>query len=121
VTWHEAHDDARAAASGAAIPAHARLETYSVLTRLPPPHRLEATLVAHLLDAWFPADRALAPSAALGRELVRRCADAGVQGGAVYDALVGLSVAEAGGTLLTRDHRATRTYRRPGVTFDVMG
>jgi hypothetical protein len=88
---------------------------------MPPPHRLEAALVAGLLDAWFPGERTLVPSAMLGRGLVRRCADAAVQGGSVYDALVGLTVAEAGATLVTRDSRAARTYRRVGVTLDMMG
>jgi hypothetical protein len=87
---------------------------------MPPPHRLEAALVAELLDTWFPGERTLVPSVMLGRELVRRCADAAVQGGAVYDALVGLTAAEAGATLVTRDGRAARTYRRVGVALDVM-
>jgi hypothetical protein len=31
--WHEAHDAARRSAQGASVPAHALLESYSVLSR----------------------------------------------------------------------------------------
>lgn len=86
---------------------------------MPPPHRLAAPVVADLLDGWFPPGRTLVPSDDLSRSLVRRCQAAAVDGGAVYDALVGLTVAEAGGTLLTRDLRAARTYRRVGVAIDL--
>lgn len=118
--WHLAHEQAREAAAAAAIPAHARLETYSVLTRMPPPHRLEAPIVAELLQSWFPADETLVPSAVLSRDLVQRCSERGIDGGAVYDALVGLSAAEASLVLVTRDLRAPRTYRLLGVRFDLL-
>lgn len=108
------------AATEALIPAHARLETYSVLTRMPPPHRLAPLVVMELLERWFPADRTLVPSLELTQGLVRRCAESGIEGGAVYDALVGLTGAEAYHTLLTRDLRAARTYRRLGIDVEVM-
>jgi hypothetical protein len=39
-SWHEAHDAAREALPGEVrLPAHVLIESYSVLTRLPPPHR----------------------------------------------------------------------------------
>lgn len=118
--WHEAHERARRAASAAVIPAHARLETYSVLTRLPPPHRLGADVAAELVSRWFPADETLAPSARLTRGVVERCAGLGLSGGAVYDAFVALTAAEAGETLLTRDERAARTYEAVGVTYALL-
>ena len=49
-----------------------------------------------------------------------RCSAAGVEGGAVYDGLVGLTAAEAGRTLLTRDARAAGIYRRLGIDYDLM-
>jgi hypothetical protein len=107
-------------ATDAVIPAHARLETYSVLTRMPPPHRLAPAVVVNLLERWFPAERTLVPSAELSREIVRRCAENGIDGGTVYDALVGLTSAEAGSTLLTRDVRAARIYRRLGVEIELV-
>ncbi|MFO7572828.1 MAG: PIN domain-containing protein [Gaiellaceae bacterium] len=118
--WHEAHEQARRTAAGAAIPAHARLETYSVLTRLPPPHRLDSDVVAELVSRWFPPDATLAPSARLTRSIVERCAGLGLAGGAVYDALVGLTAAEAGETLATRDERAARTYELVDVAFQLL-
>lgn len=117
--WHEGHGPAGRAARGAAIPAHARLETYSVLTRLPPPHRLDPEVVAGLLESRFPAERTLVPSPLLSVEIAERCCSAGVGGGAVYDALVALTAAEAGLMLLTRDVRATRTYRRLEIDFEL--
>jgi hypothetical protein len=40
--------------TGAALPAHALLETYSVLTGFPPPHRAAPDLVGEWLDDRFP-------------------------------------------------------------------
>jgi predicted nucleic acid-binding protein len=118
--WHEAHESARLAATGAAIPAHARLETYSVLTRLPPPHRLPAEVAAELLARWFPEAQVIVPSARLSRAIVERCHRAQLRGGAVYDALVALTTAESKITLVTRDERAARTYDRVGITFELV-
>jgi hypothetical protein len=118
--WHVAHEPSRLAAENAALPAHARLETYSVLTRLPPPHRLAPDVVATLLGRWFDGARTLTPSPLLSVSIVDRCSERGIDGGAVYDALVGLTAAEAGASLLTRDRRAARTYRLLGVDFELM-
>ncbi|MBK9180934.1 MAG: hypothetical protein IPM45_15460 [Acidimicrobiales bacterium] len=63
----------------------------------------------------------LAASASLQRSLVRRLAAPGVEGGAVYDGLVGLTAAQHGETLLTRDRRAIRTYELLGVRYEVVG
>ncbi len=120
VAWHEAHLSARQAVANAAIPAHARLETYSVLTRLAPPHRLSPDVVVELLGSWFPKGDTLVPSVQLSRTLVERCFDVGVDGGAVYDGLIGLTVLEAGGSLLTRDERAASTYRTLGIDFQLL-
>jgi hypothetical protein len=90
-----------------------------VLTRMPPPHRLEPAVVRDLLGQWFPPARTLAPSASLSCSLVERCSECGVSGGAAYDALVGLTVAETAILLVTRDRRAARTYERVGVRFEL--
>jgi hypothetical protein len=111
---------ARRAAADASIPAHARIETYSVLTRLPPPHRLASDVVAELLDAWFPPARTLVPSKRLSVGVVGRCSAVSIEGGAVYDGLVGLTAAEAERLLVTLDLRATRTYRRLDVEFRLL-
>jgi predicted nucleic acid-binding protein len=99
---------------GAAIPAHALLETYSVLTGFPPPHRAPAEIVVAWLDDRFP--RILSPPGAEEqRDLVRRLAEAGRIGGAVYDALVALTAKLAGATLATADRRAIPVYEIVGV------
>ena len=87
-SWHEAHRAASGALARAPrVPAHVFLETYSVLTRLPPPHRAPADVVARFLRERFPeAPLTLPPRAHL--ELVIDLASAGLTGGSVYDALV---------------------------------
>jgi len=87
---------------------------------MPPPHRLEPAVVAELLERWFPAACTLVPSGGLARDIVRRCCEAGIGGGAVHDALVGLTAAEAGAVLVSRDVRAARTYRRLGLEMELV-
>jgi hypothetical protein len=87
---------------------------------MPPPHRLAPAVVARLLEDWFPADETLAPSDPLSRGVVGRCSAHHVAGGAVYDALVGLTAAEADVLLVTRDARAARTYAQLDVPFELM-
>ena len=49
-TWHEAHQSAaRALGRGVHLVAHSALETYSVLTRLPAPHRVAPAVVHEYL------------------------------------------------------------------------
>jgi hypothetical protein len=88
---------------------------------MPAPHRLAPDVVAGLLDRWFPVERTLVPSPALATSIVSRCAARGIEGGAVYDALVSLTAAEATRRLLTLDARASRTYRRLGIDFELIG
>jgi hypothetical protein len=55
-SWHEAHELARKAVPHEVhLPAHVLLESYSVLTRLPPPHRAPADMVQAFLRARFTA------------------------------------------------------------------
>jgi PII-like signaling protein len=54
--------------------------------------------------------------AAAHRALLEILAQAGVRGGAVYDALVGWTAAHASAELLTLDARAMATYRALGVS-----
>jgi predicted nucleic acid-binding protein len=116
-SWHERHEAARAALDeGALLVAQCALETYSVLTRLPAPHRVGPHVVAAFLRMRFSGNPLLLPPAA-HRTLVSRLAEAGVAGGAVYDALVALTAARHGATLLTLDARAEPTYARVGAAF----
>lgn len=120
LSWHEGHESARRAASGGAIPAHALLESYSVLTRLPAPHRVAPDVANRLLTGWFSPDTILHPAPALGASIVARLATAGIAGGAVYDALVALTAAEHGAELRTRDRRAAVTYDALSVPYQLV-
>jgi predicted nucleic acid-binding protein len=98
---------------------HAAFETYSVLTRLPPPVRRTPAAAARLLAANFPHSRFLAAgdTAALLTELGSN----GIAGGSVYDALVGATAAKHGLALATRDERAIETYRILDVAVRYVG
>jgi predicted nucleic acid-binding protein len=97
---------------------HAAFETFSVLTRLPPPNRRTPTAVARLLSANFPQTRFLSTGASV--ELLGRLHRAGIAGGAVYDALVGAVAVEHGLGLATRDRRALETYRALDVSVELL-
>lgn len=118
--WHEGHASAIAAlARRPRIPAHVVIESFSVLTRLPPPHRAPTEVVERFLAARFPA----APLTLLGdqhRDLVRLAVSAGLAGGAIYDALVAATAKQAGATLLTRDRRALQAYEAVGVRYELL-
>src|SRR5262249_45827317 len=117
-SWHEAHAVARDVVDrGAVLIGHCALETYSVLTRLPAPHRAPPRLVAEYLAERFPRPPVVLPPA-VHRTLLTRLAEVGVVGGATYDALVAMTAAHHDLTLVTLDSRAEITYRRLGVAFD---
>jgi predicted nucleic acid-binding protein len=97
---------------------HAAFETFSVLTRLPPPNRRSPTAVARMLAVAFPASRF--PSAERTATLSAQLPDLGIAGGSVYDALVGAVAAEHRVPLATRDRRALDTYRALDVQFELL-
>lgn len=100
------------------LPAHAALETYSVLTRLPGDARLTPTDAATLIAARFGHIAAIDVAAQLG--LVGQLAAAHVAGGATYDALIGITASGHGATLLTRDTRAAATYTALDITYELI-
>lgn len=116
-TWHPAHEDSRAAVaeSGTAVPAHVLLECYSVLTRLPAPHRISPTDAAAVVAALDLEPVGL--PAELHADLVSRCARSAIRGGAVYDAVVAATAAHHGLVLLTRDRRARTAYDAIGTRY----
>lgn len=97
---------------------HAAFETFSVLTRLPPPARRSPTTVARLLSRGFPRSRFLSPGAAHG--LLGQLAARGISGGSVYDALVGAAAVEHDLALATRDRRALDVYHALGVDVQLV-
>ena len=115
------HHDAVVAAIGArrlGLAGHAAFETFSVLTRLPPPARREPKVVDQLIRASFPASRFLGAEETAA--LLDRLAGLGIAGGAVYDALVGAVAVARGLPLATRDARAADVYRTLDVEFELL-
>jgi predicted nucleic acid-binding protein len=120
VADHERHEATARAVGGRrlGLAGHAAFETFSVLTRLPPPARRTPAAVARLLSVNFPDSRYLSAkaTAALLRELDAR----GIAGGAVYDALVGAAAREHRLPLATRDRRALEIYRALGIEAELI-
>lgn len=120
VADHQDHETTSRALAGRrlGLAGHAAFETYSVLTRLPPPARRTPATVARILDTSFPATRFLEPCAAAA--LLRRLAAEGIAGGAVYDSLVGACAIQHGLPLVTRDGRALPTYQKLRVEVEIL-
>jgi predicted nucleic acid-binding protein len=115
-SWHEQHERARAVLErGARLIEHCALETYSVLTRLPAPHRCGGPLVRDFLAARFP-EPFLRLEAGAGRRFILALPERGIAGGAAYDALVAATAAHHGAQLLTCDRRAAAIYDGYGVS-----
>lgn len=114
-SWHESHEAARRAIDrGARLIEHCALETYSVLTRLPPPHRTTGALVREFLEARFP-DPFLRLGEGAYREFILGLDDHGVSGGSAYDALIAATAAGCSAELVTCDRRALAIYERYAV------
>lgn len=121
VVDHEHHRTVVRAVRGRrlGLAGHAAFETYSVLTRLPPPARRTPEVVERLLRESFPATRFLAADDAAS--LFRRLATAGVSGGSVFDALVGATAVAHALPLVTRETRALDVYRALDVDLEIVG
>jgi predicted nucleic acid-binding protein len=114
-SWHEHHDRARHALDrGLRLIDHCALESFSVLTRLPPPHRSAADVVLEFLTARFPQPW-LRLSATAYKAFIPGLASRGVAGGASYDALVAATAASCDAELVSCDRRALTIYERYGV------
>ena len=110
-TWHEHHALARKAIiSRPRLVAHAAVESYSVLTRLPPPHRAHPSIVHAFITERF-TEPFLTLSAAGYQELLATVVAGQILGGPAYDALIAFTAAEHQATLLSLDQRATPSLR----------
>lgn len=119
-SWHEGHQAAsEVMAMGPRLPAHCALESYSVLTRLPPPHRVGGPLVRGFMRARFPEPWLVldAPGQA---ELLDRLVDQAITGGAAYDGLVALTASCHSARLFSRDRRAAAAYGSLGIDFELI-
>lgn len=97
---------------------HAAVELLSVLTRLPPPHRLSPAAALRLAETNFPESRFL--SATDTKALLREFVAARLTGGAFYDGLVGAAARKHKLPLVTCDRRAEPTYRALGVNYELL-
>jgi len=110
-SWHGHHETTRreierrdAAGEELVLSAHSLVETFSVLTRLPEPHRLSPKDAFALIEANWAETRLVALTGADYRVTLRRCRDASIGGGAVYDALIAACARKARvATLVTWD------------------
>jgi toxin FitB len=113
---YEGHERCVAALAGRLprLISHVAFETTSVLSRMPEGLRLAPVSVRDALDLDFP-DSWLALDAAGQRSCLRRAVDAGLRGGALYDALIAATAREHGATLLSANRRAREAYEAIGV------
>jgi predicted nucleic acid-binding protein len=119
-SWHEVHEAARRARDGGlSLIEHCALETYSVLTRLPPPHRISGEVVRDFLESRF-SGQFLRLSERAYKEFVLGLHERGITGGAAYDALVAATASGCGAELVTCDRRALPVYERYGVRAQLL-
>lgn len=119
--WHEFHAAARAVLprTKPRLIAQVAVETYSVLTRLPPPQRVPALGARAFLKETF-ALPFIVLSPGGYDELLDLAAERDISGGAVYDALVAATALGAGATLLSLDRRAVATYQLLQVDYQIV-
>ena len=105
------------ATDGVVLPVHALVETYSVMTRMPRPYRLNPADASMLLRKTFGSSR-LAPFAARSLwGMLEDLAGAELGGGLTYDAMILRSAEEAGATaLLTLN---ARDYERLSPRIEI--
>ena len=117
-SWHEHHAVARKAmAARPRLIAHAAVESYSVLTRLPPPHRASPDIVHSFITGRF-TEPFLILSEAGYQELLATVTAGQILGGPAYDALIAFTAAEHDATLMSLDQRAAATYETVGAQVE---
>lgn len=117
-SWHEHHTIARKAmAARPRLIAHAAVESYSVLTRLPPPHRASPGIVHAFITGRF-TEPFLTLSETGYQELLATVAAGQIVGGPAYDALIAFTAAEHNATLMSLDQRAAATYETVGAQVE---
>lgn len=123
VAFNEGHASSDAAVAiingDCVLPAHAAIESYSVLTRSPEPLRMPPAAVVDMLRSAFD-DRIVQLGKREILPFLDRMAQAGLPGGAVYDALIAETARRNGATLVTRDRRAAATYAAVGVEVEYL-
>jgi predicted nucleic acid-binding protein len=114
-SWHEHHEQARHALDRSLhLIDHCALETYSVLTRLPPPHRCPGPVARDFLRLRF-VEPFLRLDARAYKAFVLQLPERAIAGGRAHDALVAATAAAYSATLITCDRRAASVYETYGV------
>jgi predicted nucleic acid-binding protein len=117
-SWHEHHAIARKAmAARPRLIAHAAVESYSVLTRLSPPHRASPDIVHAFITERF-TKPFLTLSETGYQELLATVAAGQIPGGPAYDALIAFTAAEHNAILMSLDQRAAATYETAGAQVE---
>jgi predicted nucleic acid-binding protein len=118
LSWHDFHERAIVALEKAVagrrllMPLAVLIESYSVLTRLPAPHRLRPEVAHELLHGSFASARVISLSPATAWTFLQDSVDTGTVGGRVYDAVIASTAIEAGaGELLTFNARDFEVFR----------
>lgn len=121
--WHQDHARCLTAVDRALadppviLPLQVVVESYSVLTRLPAPHRLRPQVVRQLLEGTFRDFASLAPAPRDAWDLLARLSEGGVAGGAVYDAAIAESALQGGADeILTLNARDFERVAPVGLT-----
>ena len=102
-SWHEHHERAINEIQSLLkkkqrmiIAGHSLIEAYSVLTRLPAPHRISAKDANTVLQANFVKNvKTIALTASAYRSLLDSASGTGISGGRIYDALIAASARQA--------------------------
>jgi predicted nucleic acid-binding protein len=127
-SWHTAHSRCFSAVTsllekgdGLVIPLHALLECYSVMTRLPAPHRLSPRDALALLSDSFEGSAEIPSlSGEEGWSLLAELAPAAMAGGITYDAAILASARKAQAkTLLTLNLRHFERLPSKGIEIRV--
>jgi predicted nucleic acid-binding protein len=118
LSWHEFHERAFTALEAAGsrkrllIPLPALVESYSVMTRLPSPHRLAPAVAYQLLYESFKDARVAALSSRKAWPFIAQCVRAMTVGGRVYDAaIVSAAIESKASELLTLNPRDFEPFR----------
>lgn len=128
-TWHEHHDRAASEierrlrrGEKMLVAGPALVESYAVLTRLPPPHRLSPVDALALLEANFVRRTIISLDGLAYRTLLRRAADDGIAGGQTYDAVIAACVLKSKAeALLTFNEGHFRSLAERGIGVVVPG
>lgn len=126
--WHEHHSRAArefelrlSQEEELIVAAPALVETYAVLTRLPPPHRLSpADALALLQTNFIDGLKIIALDGKSYRSLLLQAPPDGVTGGQIYDAVIAACALQAkAAALLTFNERHFLAFAKKGINIIV--